>query len=285
MRKVCLMALCLFCISIISGCKSGKYIAAGLYSSRAQSALARDNKEEALLEFERVIKVYPDSIWAQRALYIRGYTLNEMKKYKPAEIELKKLVDSYPDSTFYEDALFCLGNIYMATGDYLSSQNEFTRIIKKKSNPELVKKSMAKLDEIKKWFISRRDKEKLVEIYEKYREASRTHASLIMKIATGNIVEPEVVHRAFENVRQLREEYEKQLSGKEKSDTINKIEKARKKYISSYEKYINLVRDLTPDEYDRLEIHEALEGYQKNKKIYMDLKNPPNSTGQDQGAD
>ena len=92
MRNFFLLMLC-FCLSLgLSGCKSGKYIAAGLYSSRAQSALSRDNKEEALIELDRAVKVYPGSVWAQRALYLRGVILHEMKKNKLAETEIKKLM-------------------------------------------------------------------------------------------------------------------------------------------------------------------------------------------------
>jgi tetratricopeptide (TPR) repeat protein len=200
----------------------------------------------------------------------------DLNDFKSAKNEIKKLLEDFPDTDFRFDALFCMGNILMSQGDYLSSKSEFLKIINSKSPAgapeEIVQKAEERLNQIEKWLKNRNDSQQLVNNWGKYRDAYNYHAKLIMQIATGRVVEPEEIHRAFENVRKYRELYEKQLSGRDSVNNKALTEKARKEYYSSYEKYINLVKDLSPDEYDRPEIHEALEEYQKNKKKYLNLK-------------
>ncbi|EKD60096.1 MAG: hypothetical protein ACD_54C00942G0002 [uncultured bacterium] len=60
-------------------------------------------KDEALVYFQEVERLYPYSEWAKRALIMQAFTLHKYKKYEEARIAAQRFLDFYPGD---EDAAY-----------------------------------------------------------------------------------------------------------------------------------------------------------------------------------
>ncbi|PKK92301.1 MAG: hypothetical protein CVV64_02485 [Candidatus Wallbacteria bacterium HGW-Wallbacteria-1] len=267
---VSLMALCLF----MGGCASPRYFAAGLYSSRAEALAAQKKLPEAIVEFENAVRVYPSSAWAERARFRIASLVHQQGRVKEARSLFRSIADGREGPGAYvTEARYRLGQILRDEGDLLSSKREFTEVLSGEPSEELKASAAKQIGEIDAWIESQGDRNELMDAWREYVDAYNSHAQLMMKIAGHQRIEPEEIHRAFLKVKVTQERYEKLLSSRRREGTgDDRLEQSRIRYMSSYERYIRIAEKLHPDEYDRPEVHEALEAYQKDKAAYLEMK-------------
>jgi len=69
-------------------------------------------KDEALVYFQEVERLYPYSEWAKRALIMQAFTLHKYKKYEEARIAAQRFLDFYPGDEDAAYAAFLLALSY-----------------------------------------------------------------------------------------------------------------------------------------------------------------------------
>lgn len=257
---------------LLGGCNVSRYVAAGLHSGRGESFMSQKRYEEAAREFTEAARVYPGSPWEERALYMKGQALFGKGDFKDAIVVLRSLIETKGTDQWDREARFLMCESHFSAGDILAAQNVAQELTAGKDDisrraDDLLGRIKARMAEL-----SNPAMERLTAAWKEYMAAYNSYTALMFKIASGKYVEPEEIHRRFEEVKKTQEVYKNLLAESGRADVDDPVETARKKYMAAYENYIKLVKNLHPDEYDRPEVHKALEEYQLNKRDYLSLK-------------
>jgi len=119
-------------------------LADALYRQSPGYALDQSTTRDAVVEFQTLIQLYPESEWIPKVEeklakcidklakkeYLNGTFYKRMGMYAPSEVYFKTVIAAYPDSEWADDSLFALGEAYMkqkALGDASDTFNKLTR--------------------------------------------------------------------------------------------------------------------------------------------------------------
>lgn len=86
---------------------------------------------QAEKQYLKLIKVYPDSIYAPQAYYSLGWVYFEQSKYEESKKAFQKLLIKFPDHQLGEDTNYKLGEIEYNLGNYEETTVLFTYFIEK----------------------------------------------------------------------------------------------------------------------------------------------------------
>ena len=116
-RTTCLISCWLLAIVVFAGFAlyNRSHSPARLYQ-KAEKAYSAGNLEEASLYFERLLKLAPQSSYADNANYLYAIGLWKQKKYRAALASFNRLVSRYPESVFVPEALYHIGLCHEALG-------------------------------------------------------------------------------------------------------------------------------------------------------------------------
>ena len=111
-------------------------------------------KDEALVYFQEVERLYPYSEWAKRALIMQAFTLHKYKKYEEARIAAQRFLDFYPGDEDAAYASFLLALSYYDQIDEVGRDQGLTYqalqalrvVIEQYPDSEYAKSAMLKFD-------------------------------------------------------------------------------------------------------------------------------------------
>ena len=116
--------------------------------SAAMDYLKRNEYDKAILEFQKLIKNFPDSDLADNAQYWIGECYYTQHQYLQAIEELKKVVRIYPMGNKAPDAMLKIGMSYAELQDYDRAIQELNLLIRKYPDSEVAHTAKAKVREI-----------------------------------------------------------------------------------------------------------------------------------------
>ena len=99
------------------------------YDNAMNKVLKERRYDEAIPEFKRFIKTFPDSEYAPNAYYWLGQLLFNKGNYRQSKTYFERVVNFYPDSNKRSDAVFKLGSIALKTNNTVDAKNLFERVI------------------------------------------------------------------------------------------------------------------------------------------------------------
>lgn len=76
----------------------------------------------------RVLRLHPDSEWADDALLLMGTALYHQGKHESAGVRLSEFLAMYPDSELGPDARYALGAVLLAAGNPVSAEETLERL-------------------------------------------------------------------------------------------------------------------------------------------------------------
>lgn len=114
----------------------------------------KTKKDEALVYFQEVERLYPYSEWAKRALIMQAFTLHKYKKYEEARIAAQRFLDFYPGDEDAAYASFLLALSYYDQIDEVGRDQGLTYqalqalrvVIEQYPDSEYAKSAMLKFD-------------------------------------------------------------------------------------------------------------------------------------------
>jgi TolA-binding protein len=83
----------------------------------------------AIIEFEKVLNDYSDSIYADDAQYYLALSYKHLHYYNRAILEFENLLSAYTYSAFADDAQFNIGDCYYIVGNYDQALIEYQKVI------------------------------------------------------------------------------------------------------------------------------------------------------------
>jgi TolA-binding protein len=91
----------------------------------------------AIIEFEKVLNDYSDSIYADDAQYYLALSYKYLNYYNKAILEFENLLSAYTYSAFADDAQFNIGDCYYIMGNYDQALIEYQKVIDNYTNSDL----------------------------------------------------------------------------------------------------------------------------------------------------
>jgi len=91
----------------------------------------------AIIEFEKVLNDFPNSIYADDAQYYLALSYKYLHYYNSAILEFENFLSAYTNSVFADDAQFNIGDCYYIMGNYEQAQIEYQKVIDDYSNSDL----------------------------------------------------------------------------------------------------------------------------------------------------
>jgi len=152
MRKAGFTALTI-AILLNAGCAYfNTFYNARLYYGRASRATERnqtdklDNEEQtnyqkAVDKALLLLENFPNSKWADDALFLLGKSYFHLRDYTLAERRLNELISEYPGSPFVADAKFTLARTKVATERFREAESDFANLLRQ----NLSKKKIAEI--------------------------------------------------------------------------------------------------------------------------------------------
>ena len=144
MISLFLMGLFLFAFSC-----SQKMTEEQMYA-KAADLESKEQFDESVKMFERMVKTYPHGKKTEEALYRVGmmYASN-LKDFEKSVNSFKKIVDDYPESELYTNALFMIGFRYANDiKDYDKAKEVYTEFLEKYPDHELASSVKWELDHL-----------------------------------------------------------------------------------------------------------------------------------------
>lgn len=92
----------------------------------------------AIIEFEKVLNNYSDSIYADDAQYYLALSYKYLHYYNRAILEFENLLSAYTYSAFADNAQFNIGDCYYIMGNYDQALIEYQKVIDNYSNSDSV---------------------------------------------------------------------------------------------------------------------------------------------------
>lgn len=92
----------------------------------------------AIIEFEKLLNDYSDSIYADDAQYYLALSYRYLHYYNRAILEFENLLSAYTYSAFADDAQFNIGDCYYAIGNYQQALIEYQKVIDNYTNSDLL---------------------------------------------------------------------------------------------------------------------------------------------------
>ncbi len=80
--------------------------------------------DKALDVYDRILRDYPDSLYADYVQFRQGIALLKMDKIEPAILSLKSLKANFPQSQYLKDADYYLGLAYFKKGDWNAARDQ-----------------------------------------------------------------------------------------------------------------------------------------------------------------
>ena len=91
----------------------------------------------AIIEFEKVLNDYSNSIYADDAQYYLALSYKHLHYYNSAILEFENFLSAYTNSVFADDAQFDIGDCYYIMGNYEQAQIEYQKVIDDYPNSDL----------------------------------------------------------------------------------------------------------------------------------------------------
>jgi len=92
----------------------------------------------AIIEFEKLLNDYSDSIYADDAQYYLALSYKHLHYYNSAILEFENFLSVYSYSAFADDAQFNIGDCYYIIGNYDQALIEYQKVINNYFNSDLV---------------------------------------------------------------------------------------------------------------------------------------------------
>jgi TolA-binding protein len=92
----------------------------------------------AIIEFEKSLNDFPNSIYADDAQYYLALSYKHLHYYNSAILEFENLLSVYTYSAFVDDAQFNIGDCYYIAGNYDQALIEYQKVIDNYTNSDLV---------------------------------------------------------------------------------------------------------------------------------------------------
>jgi len=96
---------------------------------KAMSYYNNQDYVNAIIEFEKVLNDYSDSIYADDAQYYLALSYKYLHYYNKAILEFENLLSNYTYSAFADDAQFNIGDCYYVIGNYDQALIEYQKVI------------------------------------------------------------------------------------------------------------------------------------------------------------
>ncbi|OPZ54206.1 MAG: tol-pal system protein YbgF [Deltaproteobacteria bacterium ADurb.BinA014] len=117
--------------------------------SKAYQSFKEGNYSKARTEFQHFLSTYPNSEYSDNAQFWIGECYFFEKKYEQAILEYEKVIKNYPGGSRIAYALLKQGLSFMNLGDKTSSKLLLQQVIKDYPNTNQARIARAKLQEIK----------------------------------------------------------------------------------------------------------------------------------------
>jgi len=99
---------------------------------RASAALSEKRFDDAIRDYDRLLKEFADSRYAKAALYNSGLAYQGKKDWNGSIAQFKVLIDKYGETSDAKDALFQVGASYAELGNWPTSAEVFAQILERK---------------------------------------------------------------------------------------------------------------------------------------------------------
>lgn len=95
--------------------------------------------EKALSIYDRILKEYPDSLYADYVQYRQGITLLKREQFEAATLSFQSLKNNYPQSQYLPDVPYYLAVAYFRKGDWIAAKTHILDFLQNDSqSPALV---------------------------------------------------------------------------------------------------------------------------------------------------
>jgi TolA-binding protein len=99
---------------------------------RAGAALSEKRSDDAIRDYERVLKEFPQSRYTKASLYNVGLAYEDKKDWPAAIGRFQKLASDFAGTSDAKDAMFQLGACYAEMGNWPTSATVFAEILERK---------------------------------------------------------------------------------------------------------------------------------------------------------
>jgi TolA-binding protein len=106
-----------------------------------------NNFEQARIEFENLLKAWPESTYATEARYRIGVTYSLEGKLKLAEDAFRKIIEELPDDHFATEARFSLASVLEEQGRLRESLKILVELETSYPNPDAVEQKKVQVEE------------------------------------------------------------------------------------------------------------------------------------------
>jgi len=96
---------------------------------KAMSYYNNQDYVNAIIEFEKLLNDFPNSIYADDAQYYLALSYKHLHYYNSAILEFENFLSVYTYSAFADDAQFNIGDCYYIMGNYEQAQIEYQKVI------------------------------------------------------------------------------------------------------------------------------------------------------------
>ena len=168
-EKIVSLAICFIFLTIVPNASPGADVGQRKYKSAYKSFKSlevskvkrryRHNWISCAKKFEEVYKKYPQSSWADDAMFMEGRTYIFLYGYSGKKSDLKKaiqlyrgLIAKYPKSKFSDDAQFRIAVIYEKyIKDKSKAYTEYSKVVSNFPRGNVARKAKLKLAELKRY--------------------------------------------------------------------------------------------------------------------------------------
>lgn len=141
------------------------YVAEALYEQAPSFALDQAVTREAVVEYNTLLQVYPDTPQKEKAQkhlkqcinklakkeYKNGAFYKKMGMYDASLVYFETVLNNFADSDWIDDTLFSMGEIYMKQEKLGQASDSYNRLIENHPKSKWISEAEAKLSEINKW--------------------------------------------------------------------------------------------------------------------------------------
>jgi len=163
--------------------------------------------EEAIQEFEKIVKLSPTSDQAARSIFFIGASYQKMERFDNARINYTRLLKAYPEISFKDEVLFSLGLTEFRSGKYPEAAEFFTVLINQYPLTENAKNSLKYLTQA---FFGNKEYKKVIlkadELITKYR--GNPQIPELMLIQARAYLKLNLREEAEINLRNILKDYE-----------------------------------------------------------------------------
>ncbi len=263
MSRILLCSAALVLATTLSGCRPLHYLATALEISRAEKLHENGNLPKAVHHIEKAIQLDSGGPWGELAAYRLGELYLECNLPSEALKSFKNALKSFPGHLEDRRAIAHLkiGECYEALNDPMEALEYYHSLLQ--DNPHLKEDVLICIGRVEQRLERTGKREDIEHAFRDYKDYYKQY----LHILGGQIhmFDPFLGELAF---RKFKESYNRYKSLVEEMSRQEKLDKLRFEAQGSHERYLNAIKGLSPEEYNRPDINSLREQWEEQQREF-----------------